>query len=230
MKVSGIIEEVSRYLQDNEFEDDVAYVHWTKQDLLTYIRNAIAIVAMVRKEEFTSTVDVELVEGIIQELPAPCKSLRTVQGQKDENGVITKRVRETKISNLTGFNRAVCTSSTRSSSSEYIVKSYSYDEADPKVIIVDPPVPKGVSATLTITCYAPPEISGEDDELEVDDNFRPIIFELMLYYAYGVDIEDVANRERSNQHWKNALDLLQIYDYKQREEIRQLARRGVMNG
>ncbi len=52
----------------------------------------------------------------------------------------------------------------------------------------------------------------------------------MLYYAYGVDIEDVANRERSNQHWKNALDLLQIYDYKQREEIRQLARRGVMNG
>ena len=209
MKVSGIIEEVSRYLQDNEFEDDVAYVHWTKQDLLTYIRNAIAIVAMVRKEEFTSTVDVELVEGIIQELPAPCKSLRTVQGQKDENGVITKRVRETKISNLTGFNRAVCTSSTRSSSSEYTVKSYSYDEADPKVVIVDPPVPKGVSATLTITCYAPPE---------------------MLYYAYGVDIEDVANRERSNQHWKNALDLLQIYDYKQREEIRQLARRGVMNG
>lgn len=225
MLVSGFIEEVSRYLQDNEFEDDVAYVHWTRDDLLTYLRNAVAIVAMVRKEEFTHTTDVELVEGIMQTLPSPCKSLKTVQGQKDERGVINKRIRETKLSSLTGFARAVCTANTRSTG-EYSVKSYSYDETDPKTIIVDPPVPKGVNATLTITCYAPPTISGEDDDLQIDVNIRPIIFELMLYYAYGVDIEDNANRERSNQHWKNALDLLQIYDYKQRDELRQMVRRG----
>lgn len=229
MQVSGMIEEVSRYLQDNEFEDDVAYVHWTKDDLLTYIRNAVAVVAMIRKEEFTSTVDVELVEGIMQTLPSPCKSLKTVQGQKDYKGVINKRVRESKLSNLTGFNRPVCVSSTKSKG-DYQVKSYSYDENDPKTIIVDPPVPKGASATLTITCYAPPEIKGDADELDIDENLRPIIFELMLYYAYGVDIEDNANRERSNQHWKNAFDLLQIYDYKQREEIRQLMQRGRLHG
>lgn len=225
MKASEFIEEVSRYLQDNEFEDDVSYVHWTREDLLTYLRNALAIVAMVRKEEFISTVDVPLVEGIIQQLPHPCKSLKTVQGQKDDNGVITKTVRQTKKSNLQGFSRKACESRT-SSKTGYEVKSYTYDEDDPKTIVVDPPVPKGADATLTITCYAPPVLKSEDDELQLDENFRPIIFELMLYYGYGVDIEDQANRERSNTHWRNALALLQIYDVKEQQALARAVQRG----
>jgi len=32
----------------------------------------------------------------------------------------------------------------------------------------------------------------------------------MLYYAWGVDIEDPANRERSNQHWNNAMALMKL--------------------
>lgn len=222
MKVAELIEEVSRYLQDNEFEDDVQYVHWTREDLFSYLRNAVAIVAMVRKEEFVSTVDVELVEGAVQTLPSPCKSLKTVQGQKNDRGVVMQRIRETKLSNLAAFSRAVCTSKTTSSDG-YVAKSYSYDEDDPKTIYVDPPLQKGQSGTLTITCYAPPQVTGINDELDVDENFRPIIFELMLYYAYGVDIEDNANRARSDAHFKAALQLLQIYDYKEQQAVARAA-------
>lgn len=218
MVVSDLIEEVSRYLQDNEFEDDVSYVHWTRDDLLTYARNAVSIIAMVRKEEFLSTVDIPLVPGAYQSVPKPCKTVNTVQGQRGEDGVIMSRIREVKLTNLSTFARPVCTGKSNSKKG-YVIKSYSYDENDPKTIIVDPPVPEDEDAILTITCYAPPEIKGMDDELDMDENFRPILFELMLYYAWGVDIEDQANRERSNKHWENAMTLLQIYDYKEQQAL-----------
>lgn len=228
MVVSDLIEEVSRYLQDNEFEDDVSYVHWTKKDLLSYLRNAVSIVAMVRKEEFVTTIDVELVEGVVQTLPAPCKSLKTVQGQKDDRGVIQSRVRETKISKLSFFSRPACSARSKSDTG-YVIRSFSYDENDPKTIYVDPPVGKGQTATLTVSCYAPPTISGEDDILDIDANMRAVIFELMLYYAYGVDIEDEANRQRSNTHFEVALKLLQIYDYKEQQALTRVAQ-GLRNG
>lgn len=223
MLVMELIEEVSRYLQDNEFEDDVAYVHWTRQDLLAYARNALAIVAMVHKEDFVTTVEVPLRAGAFQQLPKPCKTLKTVQGQPDENGVVSNRVREVKISSLQAFARRFCAARTNGGSG-YVVKSYSYDKDDPNTIIVDPPVPNDESGTLVITCYAPPTIDDETDNLDIDDKYRPILFELMLYYGWGVDIEDTASRERSNQHWKHAMDLLQLYDYKQQQDVLRVAR------
>lgn len=223
MLVSELVEEVSRYLQDNEFEDDVAYVHWTRQDLLTYARNALTIVTMVHKEDFIQTVEMPLQAGVFQTIPKPCKTLKTVQGQPDENGVVNKRVREVKLSSLQAFSRSFCSAKTNSTSA-YEVKSYSYDKDDPKTLIVDPPVPDDVSGTLIITCYAPPVISDESDDIDIDEKYRPIIFELMLYYGWGVDIEDTASRERSNQHWKHAMDLLQLYDYKQQQDVLRVAR------
>jgi len=225
MIISQVIDDVSRYLQDNEFEDDVQYVHWTKGDLLTYAQLALSIIAMVRKEDFTETVDVELVEGAVQTIPAQCKSVQTVQGQKNDDGVIVSRLREVRISNLSAFSRPVCKPSVKfGASSEYRVKSFSYDDNDPRVIYVDPPVPANTNATLTISCYAPPVVKGEDDEIDLDQNLVAVVFELMLYYAYGVDIEDAPARERSMAHWKNALDLLQIYDYKERSALERVVR------
>lgn len=227
MNASQFIEEVSRYLQDNEFEDDVQYVHWTRDDLFNYFQLALSVVSMVRHEEFVQTVDVPLVEGAVQELPYPCKSLKSMQGQKDERGVITRKLREAKLTHLASFKRSICKAYATDRKNQYEVKTFSYDINDPKTIYVDPPVPKGVNATLTLVCYAPPDVTSVDEELLVDDNIRPIIFELMLYYAYGVDIEDIGARERSSQHWNNAMTLLQVYDYKQQEELRNLSRRGV---
>lgn len=227
MNARQFVEEVSRYLQDNEFEDDVQYVHWTEDDLFTYFRLALSITSMVRSEEFVQTVDVELVEGAIQTLPHPCKSLKAMQGQKNDRGVITNKLREAKITHLASFKRALCLSASSMRKGAYEAKTFSYDYDDPKTIYVDPPVPRGAKGTLTLVCYAPPDIKDIDEELDIDENVRPIIFELMLYYAYGVDIEDSGTRERSEQHWAKAMTLLQVYDYKQQEELRNLYRRGI---
>lgn len=229
MKVSSLIEDARRYVVGYYDDDDEQYVHWLEEDWLSYVKMAIGIVALADQSSFTKTMDIDLVEGSIQEIPEECKTLKSVRGVKDERGVITHKVRK-RASNslkLPTLSRPLCKSITNSNS-DYIVKSYSLDEDDDRIIIVDPPVPQGVSGILTISCYSPPTIETEDDDIDLSQAQQTAVFELILYYAWGVDIEDTANRERSNTHWAHAMTLLQILTDADSKALKKQAR--LMNG
>lgn len=231
MKVSALIEDAQRYVVGYYDDEDEMYVHWTEDDWLSYIKLAVGILATVDPELFTKTVDVELVPGAVQEIPAQCKTLRSVRGQRDDTGAISRLVRKRSSSTLKlpGIMRKTCKIKTVSDD-EYVVKSYTVDEFDEKVIIVDPPVPNGRTATLVITCYSPPDIKDVNEELPINATHASIIFELLLYYAWGVDIEDTANRERSNTHWNNALKLMDITDAVMTKLLRGHKAKAVTNG
>lgn len=229
MKVSSLIEDARRYVVGYYDDDDEQYVHWLEEDWLSYVKMAIGIVTLADQSSFTKTMDIDLVEGSIQEIPEECKTLKSVRGVKDERGVITHKVRK-RTSNslkLPTLSRPLCKSITNSNS-DYIVKSYSLDEDDDRIIIVDPPVPRGVSGILTISCYSPPTIETEDDDIDLSQAQQTAVFELILYYAWGVDIEDTANRERSNTHWAHAMTLLQILTDADSKALKKQAR--LMNG
>lgn len=229
MKVSSLIEDARRYVVGYYDDDDEQYVHWLEEDWLSYVKMAIGIVTLADQSSFTKTMDIDLVEGSIQEIPEECKTLKSVRGVKDERGVITHKVRK-RASNslkLPTLSRPLCKSITNSNS-DYIVKSYSIDEDDDRIIIVDPPVPRGVSGILTISCYSPPTIETEDDDIDLSQAQQTAVFELILYYAWGVDIEDTANRERSNTHWAHAMTLLQILTDADSKALKKQAR--LMNG
>ena len=51
-----LIEDVSRYLSD--YDEDESYVHWTKEDLLSYFKRAISIVAITKRDKFTRKTEV----------------------------------------------------------------------------------------------------------------------------------------------------------------------------
>lgn len=229
MKVSSLIEDARRYVVGYYDDDDEQYVHWLEEDWLSYVKMAIGIVTLADQSSFTKTMDIDLVEGSIQEIPEECKTLKSVRGVKDERGVITHKVRK-RASNslkLPTLSRPLCKSITNSNS-DYVVKSYSLDEDDDRIIIVDPPVPQGVSGVLTISCYSPPTIETEDDDIDLSQAQQTAVFELILYYAWGVDIEDTANRERSNTHWAHAMTLLQILTDADSKALKKQAR--LMNG
>lgn len=229
MKVSSLIEDARRYVVGYYDDDDEQYVHWLEEDWLSYVKMAIGIVTLADQSSFTKTMDIDLVEGSIQEIPEECKTLKSVRGVKDERGVITHKVRK-RASNslkLPTLSRPLCKSITKTNS-DYIVKSYSLDEDDDRIIIVDPPVPSGVSGVLSISCYSPPTIETEDDDIDLSQAQQTAVFELILYYAWGVDIEDTANRERSNTHWVHAMTLLQILTHADSKALKKQAR--LMNG
>ena len=88
---NSLIEDVARYLSD--YDEDEAYVHWTREDLLSYFKRAISIVAMTNRSKFVKKTEIKLVEGALQDVPNHCESDVSVYGLLDENGVVTERVR-----------------------------------------------------------------------------------------------------------------------------------------
>lgn len=231
MNVSALIEDAKRYVVGYYEDDGEQYVHWTEEDWLSYVRMAVGIIAMADTEMFTSTVDVELTAGSVQILPEQCQSLRAVRGQRNSNGVIDAIIRKRSMASLQlpSITRPTCQQTTVTDG-PYKVKSYTIDPADPTMLVVDPPVPEGTKATMVVTCYAPPRLQSLEEHLPFDDTHAAVVFELILYYAWGVDIEDQANRERSNKHWENALKLLEIKDKAKVEMLKRLAFKAVTNG
>lgn len=230
MKIAGLIEDAKRYVVGYYEDEGEQYVHWSEEDWLSYVRMAVGVIALTDVELFTSVVDVDLQPGAVQELPSQCQTLRSVRGQRGDNGIEhLVRKRSHSSLRLPKITRPTCKMVTKSDG-PYTVKSYAVDPDDPKVIIVDPPVPTGASATLVVTCYAPPAMKSVEEDLPLNDTHAAIIFELILYYAWGVDIEDQASRERSNTHWNNALKLMDIRDSAREKQLKRMIAKAVMNG
>lgn len=199
-----LIEDVSRYLSDND--DEESYIHWTEEDLLSYFRRAVSVVAVFKKDRFTRKIMVPMEEGAVQHIPDSCVSDVAVHGIAVD-GVVKQRARKAALSTFPPLGRKRCSICTHST--EYQLASYEVGAPDARSVIIDPPAPAGVKGELVISCFAPQElVDNPDAVLDIGDDLNAAIFELMLYYAWGVDIEDIANRERSNQHWSNAMTLL----------------------
>lgn len=220
MKISTLIEDARRYVVGYYEDEDEKYVHWTEDDWLSYVRLAVGVIAMVDVEMFTKVIDVELQPGQVQELPDSCETLRSVRGQRKDDGTISHFIRKRSYNSLRipRITRPTCKATTVGDGS-YKVESYAVDDNDKGMVIVDPPVPVGFTGSLVVTCYSPPKIDSLDEDLPFDDSHATIVFELILYYAWGVDIEDNANRERSNTHWNNALKLMDIRDVAQQRAL-----------
>lgn len=202
-----LIEDVARYLSD--YDEDESYVHWTQEDLLSYFKRAIGIVSIVKRDKFTKRTEIKLVEGVLQEIPSTCESDVKVLGLADENGNLKHIARKANHTTYPPLGRPICKGKIKGNG-EYKLHSYEYSEENPRYILVDPPVPANTDATLIISCYTPPAVTSLDSEVDLGADIESAVFEFMLYYAWGVDIEDNANRERSDSHWNKAIQLLQL--------------------
>lgn len=201
-----LIDEVSRYLVDQD--PDAPFEHWSEDDLLTYLRLAVGVVASLHKDNFMRRTIIHLVEGRVQDVPADCDELTSVLGQPNEHGVLVAFPRRTAVAGLNVAGIVGCPDCEKKSAGAFKVDSWQYDENNPRILYVTPPVPAGADARLELSCFQAPSVAGMDSEIPLGAHFQPAIFELMLYYAYGVDTESVPSRDRAAAHWANAQALL----------------------
>lgn len=200
-----LVAEVSKYLVDQEPGFEFTMV--SEDELASYLRMAVQLFASHNKELFQNRHEVKLVPGAIQELPYECEEMNDVYGVRGADGEIDTQIRRTDLRLAQAVRRPVCRVSVEG---EYKLDSYQYDPSNPRVIHVDPPIPADVDATLIVTCYGVPEVTNLEEAIMVPSSARPILFEFMLYYAYGVDSESVPARDRSNTHFQNGLTLMGI--------------------
>lgn len=204
-----MIDEVSTYLVDQD--PDAPFEHWSEDDLLSYFRLAVEIIASTQKDKFNKRVTLPLVAGMLQTTPERCRDMTRVLGQADAAGMITSFPRRASMDGLHLRGKVGCPDCYANvSAGNYKVESWYYDEADPHTLYVEPPVPAGANATLEIVCFVPPVVDNADSMVDLGAQLRPAIFELMLYYAYGVDTESVPSRDRSAAHLNSAFTLLGI--------------------
>lgn len=202
MKVAQAIADLSEYLSDQEL--DYEYSHWTESELMKYTVLALGIVVSHNKWLFTKRTRVMLRPGDMNEIPPPCEGLadRTVT---DATGWL---IRPRTEPHYPVDYPVRCISNT--SNRPYAPRSVYINPDYPNQIQIDPPVPAGTEYPVYVNCFIPPKITGMDSDIDLPVGLWPAVFEFMLYYAWGVDIESAPSKERSEYHYKHGFEIMAL--------------------
>ena len=196
---STLIRRISAYLTDDE--PGYEFTHWTEEDLRTYFDLALKVLTVALPELARGTCVFHAQPGSYSDLPPCCDNLLGVVSVKVDGQELPYQPRRV----TTRANRfAHC----GTASSKYKMDSWSYDPQEGGGIYFTPPVPEGTDVEVTLRCVK--TLDTINDEVDIPSRYETILFELMLYYAWGVDIESPASRDRSAAHYKVATDLMGI--------------------
>jgi len=192
-----VIQRVSSYLTDDE--PGYEFIHWTEEDLTTYFDLSLRILAVALPELSRGTCKAFSDGGSVVELPECCENLLSVIDVRVNGELQNARPRRVTVKS-THF------ASCPDRPGKYRLDSWSYDPEEGGPIYLTPPVPEGTPVEITLQCVK--HLDVINGEVDIPAKYEPIIFELMLYYAWGVDLESPASRDRSALHYKNATDML----------------------
>lgn len=195
-----MIARVSSYLTDDE--PGYEFIHWTERDLGTYFDMALKLLAIALPEVSRGTCVVQAQAGSATELPSCCETLLGLVGVRIDGKLADYRPRRTTVR---GLAYAVGCPPDKTGR-PYRMDSWSYDPEEGGQLYITPPVPDGTDVELTLQCVKPLQVIN--GAVDIPAKYDAIIFEFMLYYAWGVDIESPASRDRSAAHYKVATDLL----------------------
>lgn len=200
---ADIVNSVSKYLDDQELGYE--FTHWTEEELFEYLRMALDVIASTNRSKHSKHVEFPLVPGSLQTIPKNCVAPAVV-GYTDVYGIV-QPVRKLTKEPSSGIGKPLCSATT---SGEYRLQSWAKSADDQNTVWVYPPVPQGVNTTMVVSCYSPPNPQTLEEELDITPEERAAVFELMLYYAFGTDVESVPNRERSEAHFNKAFTILGV--------------------
>lgn len=214
--IKTVVREVSSSLLDQKPGKE--YSRWKVQELLSYLRDALASLSSYRPDAFSSTEAVTLQPGRMQRLPEGAVSLSSIDSNVDgSESPVT-------IANHTlarAFNPRACGESSNSKdcagNPQYRVRSYTYDPKAPTVFYISPPVPSSGAYSVQATVIRnPPDIDSTNwnDDIGVDLKYVPILKDYMLGRAYGKETESVTSMRLASTHMAAFYQALGV-NYKQ---------------
>jgi hypothetical protein len=201
-----IAEEASRLLNDSTDNcgSEYNFTRWSKRELISYAKDAVAVIASSVPKKFVAIKTVKLQKGFAQELPKNCSKIIKFLGLVgDANASL---VSPTNI-NLSSLFREEC----YSNSSNYVINSFSVESVSDKVFYVDPPVPaseEGVEAK--VLCYHFPDESLDDDYV-IESWMHNIIIEWVLYRGYSSEDESTTSGQNTTVHLQHFYTLISNY-------------------
>ena len=187
MKVKDLLDRVTRTLQDPD------YVRWSKEELIEWFSEAQIAIAKT-PGAYSKRAVVRLKEGTVQSLPADAWELLSITRNVDEDGVPLTPVRITTRSLLDAY-----FPQWHMIAPKPLVENYVYDDRFPKEFSIYPPN-DGTGAVELVYAGIPAELTGEDDDLVLDESYAPALVSYALYRATSKE-SDYAPGIQSAASW-----------------------------
>ena len=201
MKVSDVISRVRAILND---EDATGY-RWSNTELISWINDSQNVVAVFRPDACPGDAVVTLAAGTKQAIPTNGFRLLDVIRNIASDGTTPGR-------SIRIVNRDLLDSyepDWHSATKQSTVKHFMYDERNPLVYHVYPPVNSGVKLELLYAKY-PAALTSTSDDLGVADSYMEFIVNYTLFKSYAKDAEYSNNAALAGQYLQAASGLLGV--------------------
>jgi hypothetical protein len=196
---------------------DPSHVTWSKETKTAAINQAISAVTAVRPDGFSTVIEVKLKPGEEQSLPNGVTNIvgdiRQVCVDKSGTTVTLPPVKKGDESESTAFKffagkGCVAEPDKFTEGSEcdrWQIASWTYDTNTPTRLLVDPPVPSGITPTIKVAVHGCPKcyVYPADATTELPCGFKTEITEYALYMLYSIDAESEFYAAKSQRHFSN---------------------------
>ena len=181
--------------QVNSQLNDIGYIRWPKDELLSYFNFAQKAVVLRRPDAFAVDIDEFIcVRGTKQTLPNDALRLIDVPANFSGNVVRGPYDKNALDSNYPAW---------RGGKDADDAELYLYDERNPKTFYIYPGVTQGAKLNV-IHSAAPPRVTRQQNDdgklIDLDDIYENALTEWILYRCYSKDAEFAANPAKSQMH------------------------------
>lgn len=215
---SDLIREVAQDL--NDLEPNHEFTRWSRDQLQSYLREALSIAGSNLKSRFTRQVVLEVKPGAAFQKACECTEIVRIFGECTSQGLLLKTLRRVddidEINWVGGCNSQSCTK-------EYCtcLVSFTLSRSNPSEYKVYPPLRHGAHAYVLAECYIAPD---GDYTRDIPADLVAMVKAWMLYRALSVDAEtSPAVAQAAASHRTDFFDMLKInitLDEKDEEERR----------
>ena len=190
---SAIINKARPDLQDVVVSPATDGVRYLNADLLGYLNDGQVEIANFKPPASITTAEVSLVAGYKQALPAtgisPLRFGKNVTG-----GTIPTRTTPESL------DMVIPDWQTHTANAK--VTFVAYSPASPKTFQVYPPQPASTTQKLEISYYSiPAAVPAITANITLADEYVPALIDYVLHRAFGRNGEDLANLQRSRDHY-----------------------------
>jgi hypothetical protein len=172
--------------------NDLDYVRWTKDDLATFLTDAIAAMSALKPTLFSVFVPLRLAPGAVQTVPGEYTELIDVLYNLNSDGTQGEPINQGSFTAARALGRSSCTPAYGVG---YMVRSYTVHPANM-------PLP----AVWALARRAPVVITAETDAVVManttPETYRAMLLEWMLYRAFARDTESSDSFTKSQAHYK----------------------------
>ncbi|MEX2964654.1 DUF6682 family protein [Microbulbifer sp. TYP-18] len=195
--VSALIAEVRNSLRD------ASEVQYSAEAIGSALLDAELVVVAYKPEATAEDVEVTTVDGARQEIPADYLRVLDIK----HNGTLAEPGRSIRL--VAREHLDLMAPNWRAANTEPEARQYTYDEHNPRVFELSPPV---VAGTVVATLAKRP---AEYDDLTtamptVGPEYRPALIEYALYRLFSEDTEGSVNESRSRKHYANFFNFLGV--------------------